>query len=116
MRDRHQSSVVSRKFANRALIISVVLYWGVVASAQHQAVVLKGGKLLTVSHGVVDNGALVMEAGKISALGPAASVRIPKNAKVIDAAGMTIYPGLIDSETALGDVLLRQGRPMAAPS
>jgi len=102
MRDRHQSSVVSRQFANRALMISVVLSWGVLASAQHQAVVLKGGKLLTVSHGVIDNGALVMEAGKISALGPEASVKIPKNAKVIDAAGMTIYPGLIDSETALG--------------
>src|SRR6185436_13677521 len=27
---------------------------------------------------------------------------IPKNAKVIDAAGMTIYPGLIDSQTRLG--------------
>ena len=95
-----QFLVASRKFANPALIIGLILCC--LASAQHQAVVLKGGKLLTVSHGVIENGALVMEAGKISALGPASSVKIPKNAKVIDAAGMTIYPGLIDSETALG--------------
>src|SRR5262249_22169514 len=72
------------------------------ASAQQQPLVLKAARLLTVSHGVIENGVLVMEGGKISALGPASSVKIPKNAKVIDTSGMTIYPGLIDSETALG--------------
>jgi imidazolonepropionase-like amidohydrolase len=72
------------------------------ASAQQQPIVLKGGKLLTVSHGVIDNGVLVMESGKINALGTTSSVKLPKNARVIDVTGMTIYPGLIDSETALG--------------
>ena len=72
------------------------------ASAQQQPIVLKGGKLLTVSHGVIDNGVLVMESGKINALGTTSSVKLPKNARVIDVTGMTLYPGLIDSETALG--------------
>jgi imidazolonepropionase-like amidohydrolase len=72
------------------------------ASAQQQPIVLKGGKLLTVSHGVIDDGVIVMENGKINALGTASSIKIPKNANVIDVTGMTIYPGLIDSETALG--------------
>jgi imidazolonepropionase-like amidohydrolase len=74
----------------------------VLASAQQQPVVLKGGKLLTVSHGVIENGVLVMEGGKISALGAGPSVKLPKNAKIIDVTGMTVYPGLIDSETSLG--------------
>ncbi len=65
-------------------------------------IVLKGGKLLTVSHGVIENGVLVMQGGKISALGAASSVKVPKDAKVIDVTGMTVYPGLIDSETSLG--------------
>ncbi len=39
---------------------------------------------------------------KIAAIGPDASVTIPKDARVIDETGMTIYPGLIDSETNLG--------------
>jgi imidazolonepropionase-like amidohydrolase len=72
------------------------------ASAQQQPIVLKGGKLLTISHGVIDNGVLVMESGKINALGTTSAVKLPKNARVIDVTGMTIYPGLIDSETALG--------------
>ncbi|PYX08225.1 MAG: amidohydrolase [Acidobacteria bacterium] len=70
-------------------------------SAQ-QAIVLKGGKLLTVSHGTIENGVLVMENGKITAVGSAAAVKIPANARVLDVSGMTVYPGLIDSESYLG--------------
>lgn len=66
------------------------------------AVALKGGKLLTITHGVIENGVLVMENGKITAVGPAGSTAIPRDAKVIDVTGMTVYPGLIDSETHLG--------------
>jgi imidazolonepropionase-like amidohydrolase len=71
------------------------------ASQSNQAIVLRGGKLLTITHGVIQNGVLVIENGKIAAVG-GASTAIPRGAKVIDAAGMTIYPGLIDSETHLG--------------
>jgi imidazolonepropionase-like amidohydrolase len=72
------------------------------AAAQAKPVVLKGGTLLTVSHGTIENGVLIMENGKISAIGPAASVKIARDARVIDATGMTVYPGFIDSETQLG--------------
>ena len=70
--------------------------------AQEKPVVLKSGKLLTVTHGVIESGVIVMQGGKIAAVGPSSSVTIPSEAKVIDATGMTIYPGLIDSETQLG--------------
>ncbi|MGH9523570.1 MAG: amidohydrolase family protein [Terriglobales bacterium] len=72
------------------------------AFAQQPAIALKGGKLLTITHGVIPDGVLVIENGKIAAVGPAASTRIPANAKVVDVTGMTVYPGLIDSETNLG--------------
>jgi imidazolonepropionase-like amidohydrolase len=88
------------------ILLATAFVWLVLfstlASAQPQPTVLKGGKLLTVSHGVIENGALVMEGGKITAVGPAATVKPPRNAKVIDVSGMTVYPGLIDSETSLG--------------
>jgi hypothetical protein len=75
---------------------------GIGVAQQAKAIALKGGKLLTVSHGVIENGVLVIENGKIAALGAANSVTIPRNARVIDVSGMTVYPGLIDSETSLG--------------
>jgi imidazolonepropionase-like amidohydrolase len=85
---------------NRLLIFCV--FFSAVALAQQKPTVLKGGKLLTVSHGTIENGVLVMQNGKITAVGAASSVKIPKDARVIDATGMTIYPGLIDSEDNLG--------------
>lgn len=64
-------------------------------------VAIRGGKVVTVSHGIIENGVVVMEGGKLTAVG-AASTAIPKGAKVIDATGMWVYPGLFDSETRLG--------------
>jgi len=73
---------------------------GIGAAQQSKSIVLRGGKLLTVSHGTIENGVLVMEGGKIAALGAVSSVTIPRNARVIDVSGMTVYPGLIDSKSA----------------
>lgn len=65
-------------------------------------IAITGGKLLTVSHGVIENGTIVLSDGKIAAVGAADAVKIPAGAKIVDAKGMTVYPGLIDSETNLG--------------
>jgi imidazolonepropionase-like amidohydrolase len=71
-------------------------------SAQQKTFALTGGTLLTISHGTIENGVLVISAGKIAAIGAANSVKVPKDAQVIDVTGMTVYPGLIDSESYLG--------------
>lgn len=60
------------------------------------------GKLLTVSHGTIEDGTLLMRSGKITAVGPAASIKVPAGATIVDAHGMTVYPGLIASESTLG--------------
>ena len=88
--------------AKAVAVVTLAICACAVSFAQQQPLVLKGGKLLTVSHGVIDSGVVVMQGGKISALGSASSVRVPKDAQVIDVTGMTVYPGLIDSETSLG--------------
>jgi imidazolonepropionase-like amidohydrolase len=67
----------------------------------NETIALKGGKLLTITHGVIENGVVVMHNGRITAVGGPGTA-IPSGAKVIDATGMTVYPGLIDSETHLG--------------
>jgi imidazolonepropionase-like amidohydrolase len=92
-------STKCRLFASLGLTILMVMGW---AGAQDKPVVLRGGKVLTVTHGVIDNGAIVMEGGKITAVGDAGTIHVPAGARVIDVTGMTIYPGLIDSETQLG--------------
>ena len=66
------------------------------------AVAIVGARLLTVSHGTVENGTVVLSGGKIAAVGPAGSTAVPAGATVFDGKGMTVYPGLFDSETQLG--------------
>ena len=108
-----QSSVVGRQSSGavvgrwslvvgQLLLVLAVCFSSTASSAQQKTFALKGGTLLTISHGTIENGVLVMSAGKITALGSAKSVTIPKDAQVIDVTGMTVYPGLIDSESYLG--------------
>lgn len=89
-------------FSRLLPFVLAALFLAASASAQQKSVVLRGGKLLTVTHGTIDNGVLIIENGKIAAVGAASSVKIPKDARVLDVSGMTVYPGLIDSETQLG--------------
>jgi imidazolonepropionase-like amidohydrolase len=97
-------SAVSTALTHKAFVIVTVfvICWASSVGAQEKPIVLRGGKLLTVSHGTISNGVLVMNNGKIAAIGPATAVKIPRDGKVVDVAGMTIYPGLIDSESYLG--------------
>jgi len=60
-------------------------------------IAIKKGKLVTVSHGIIEEGTLLVEGGKITAVG--ADVKIPEKAQVIDASGKWVTPGLIDAHT-----------------
>ncbi len=73
-------------------------------------IAITGGRLLTITHGVIERGTIILQDGKIVAVGTAASVKVPSGAVRIDATGMTVYPGLIDSETNLGLVEVESDR------
>ncbi len=74
----------------------------VAAQAPPKVIAITGGRLLTVSHGTIDNGVLVMSDGKIAAVGENGKVNVPAGAQIVDAKGMTVYPGLIDPESNFG--------------
>lgn len=56
------------------------------------------GRLLTPLD-VVEQGVVLVDAGRILAAGPAAQVPVPAGAEAIDAEGLTVAPGLIDLHT-----------------
>ena len=56
--------------------------------------VIKDATILTVSHGTIPKGSILIRGGKIAEVGP--SVAIPAGATVIDAAGQFVMPGIID--------------------
>jgi imidazolonepropionase-like amidohydrolase len=61
--------------------------------------VIKGGKILTISQGEIQNGIIIIESGKIKAVGK--GLTIPEGANVIDASNGWILPGLIVAHTTL---------------
>ena len=67
------------------------------ANVFHNDVVIRGGTLLTVTHGKIENGSIYIHNGKIAAVGK--TVQAPSNATVIDAAGRWVMPGIIDSHS-----------------
>ena len=67
---------------------------------QSQPVVLRGATIHTVTNGTIENGSIVLDGGKIVAIGQ--NVEVPRGARVVDVAGKHIYPGLIDAYSTVG--------------
>ncbi|HET6348457.1 MAG TPA: amidohydrolase family protein [Candidatus Krumholzibacteria bacterium] len=67
------------------------------------AIALTNARIITM-HGddVIENGTVVVDRNRITAVGAAGSVEVPKGAKVIDCSGKTIMPGLIDVHSHMG--------------
>lgn len=61
---------------------------------------IKGAKIFTLAGAPIDSGTVVIRDGKIAAVG--ANVQIPSDAKVIDATGLEVYPGMFDPVTQIG--------------
>ncbi len=70
------------------------------ASAQDAPLAIRGARIVTVSGPVIEKGTVVVQKGRIVAVGP--DVAVPAGAMVVDGSGKTLYPGLVDALTTLG--------------
>lgn len=61
---------------------------------------IRGGDLYTITGGIIKNGTILIKDGKISDIGQ--NIEIPKKAKVIDARGKVVMPGLVGIGAELG--------------
>ena len=72
-----------------------------------RAFAIKNARIVPVAGPEVQNGTLIIRNGKIEAVGP--NVSIPAGAEVIDATGLSVYPGMIDAGTSMGLMEVPQG-------
>ncbi len=70
------------------------------APPQNHPIALVGGTVHTVSGETIENGTVLFEKGKITAMG--SEVALPAGAQQIDVSGRHIYPALIAANTTLG--------------
>jgi imidazolonepropionase-like amidohydrolase len=63
---------------------------------------LVGAQIHPVAGPDIQGGTVVVADGKIAAVGPAGSVRIPPEAQTIDLGGLDLWPGLVDGGSTVG--------------
>jgi imidazolonepropionase-like amidohydrolase len=70
-------------------------------------ILIQNATILTVSHGTIEHGSILMKDGKIAEVGQ--SVKAPKGAQVIDAAGQFVIPGIIDCHSHIAAESINEG-------
>lgn len=66
------------------------------------ALVITGGTVLLGTGERLQDGAVVIEKGRIAAVGPTSEVKVPEGAQVVSARGRFVTPGLIDTHSHMG--------------
>ena len=83
-----------------AIFAFSALFYSAQAQTKLETFALTNAQIVTVSGATIAKGTIVIRDGLIESVGE--NVKIPSDARVIDASGLTIYPGLFDANTTLG--------------
>jgi len=80
----------------RVALAAVVVGGAAICATENApfAILIRNATILTVSHGTIEKGDILIKDGKIAAVGT--SLKAPADAQVIDAAGQFVTPGIID--------------------
>lgn len=69
-------------------------------SEQTRTLAIQDGRIHTVSRGIIENGTLLIESGKIVSIGK--NIKIPGDSVIIKANGLNVLPGFIDAFSNIG--------------
>jgi imidazolonepropionase-like amidohydrolase len=82
--------------------LGVFLCAAALSAAAQQPVAFTGARVITAAGAEIADGVVVMRGAKIEAVGPAASVQIPADAKRVDVSGRIVMPGIVDTHSHIG--------------
>ena len=93
---------MNKIFRYLMLVFLYVVLLGINGFSQSSPQVYKGAQIIPISGEPITNGILIIENGKISAVGDS-TTRIPNRADIHDVSGKVIMPGLVDTHSHIGD-------------
>jgi imidazolonepropionase-like amidohydrolase len=87
--------------------LAPLLFFFVLPCASHAAFAAEsrafvGARVLPIASAPIDDGVVLVEDGKIRAVGKRGVVAIPAGARVVDVAGKVVMPGLVDTHSHVG--------------
>ncbi len=93
---------------NRTLLAALAL---IASPSYAEVVVLQGARLIDgTGKAPLENAVVVVDGGRIAAVGAAGKVKVPQGARVVDVSGRTIMPGLINAHGHVGLVVGGQNK------
>ncbi len=101
--------------ARCGLAILVCVGWLPTSTAWPAAHAFVHARIIPIVGSEIPDGALVLEGGKIVAIGPAAQVKIPSGTLVTDVAGKVLMPGLICTHSHIGGIGAADGSAPIQP-
>jgi imidazolonepropionase-like amidohydrolase len=83
-----------------AALLGAALLFAGPAGGDDAPIAIVGARIVTVDGPTIEKGTVVVSGGRIAAVG--ATVALPAGARIIEGAGRTVYPGLIDALNGIG--------------
>lgn len=85
-----------------SLVLFLILFFAVPLLAQETAQVFRGALIYPIAGEPIENGVLVVQGGKIVAVGKSGEVQVPPGAVEHNVEGKVIMPGLVDTHSHIG--------------
>lgn len=88
--------------ARLLLAVTALVCFGAILPASAETVALRHIRIFDSGDGGEEDATLVIEEGRIAAVGPATRTSIPDNVRILDLTGRTVVPGLITDHSHVG--------------
>jgi imidazolonepropionase-like amidohydrolase len=90
------------RFAAVTLLFSACILASAQSARDENVLVVQGARILPITAPPIAQGVLVIKGGKIIAVGEMGNVQVPAGARIQDATGKVIMPGIVDSHSHIG--------------
>lgn len=78
----------------------LLLFLAAIMAFPQETILIKNGTIVPITHKTIKNGDLLIQNGKILKI--STGIKAPSDAKIIDASGKYVYPGIIALMTGIG--------------
>src|SRR6187402_3038813 len=96
-----------------SILIALSIFSASWAQVEKGTMLIKNGTVLTITKGTLEGTDVLVKDGKISQIGK--GIAAPAGAKVIDATGLYVMPGIIDAHSHVGIDAVNEGSNAITP-